>query len=119
MNWFTKPKRVELGDVVFSVVVTLLVCFIVPARIFANQNINWLGGLVVVFPAMFVIGLFAFKLDPAFYIRAWWGLIAGAVAWPLCLLLRPLAADFAFVLFAFGAGPVAAFHVQRRLANRR
>ena len=119
MNLFTKPTRVEASDVLHSTIAVLLGCFLAPTSIFERQNMNWVGGLVIVFPVFFVAGWFACQRDNAFYIRACWALMSGAVVWPLCLLFRPVSFNLAFVMMTFGAGPVAAFHVRRRLTHPR
>ncbi len=114
MNLFSKPERVEASDVVLCTVTLLLECCLAPASMFEHQNMNWFGGLVIVFPVTFFAGWLVVQRNHAFYIHACWALIGGAVAWPFCLLVRPVAANFAFVVLTSGAGPVAVYHLLRR-----
>ncbi len=118
------PRRL-----VFVVVsaAAFFVALMIPDSAFNRMNIDWLFGVVILLPSSFVSGLLSSWLfyrkndftciDP-FYIRAWSGVIGGLSALPLCLLLRPVAFSFFFEVFMFGAGPVIAFHMYRRVARR-
>jgi hypothetical protein len=90
-------------------------------------NIGW-SFAIIVFPVSLFVGLVSSwlfyrehdvaRIDP-FYVRAWWSVLGGLVAWPVCLLLRPSVAHFAILAFAFGVGSVVGIHVYRRVAGRR
>ncbi len=123
MNWFSTPKRVEVGDVALSTVVATAALLFCSDRWLASTHVTWPLGL-------FLLPLFGFggfvsawlfyrrqprSVTDPFYIRAWWSLIGGLVALPVCLLFRPVAAPLAFIAFTFGLGPVIGFHVYRRL----
>ena len=123
----TPMPRPTAGYVLAFVVFPLVFLLLLPASQFERTNIGWPFALVVALPFSFVAGLFSASLyyrrhdsqsiDP-FYIRAWWTMVGGAVAWPVCWLMRPIAADFASTLFFFGLGPVVAFYVYRRFPRR-
>lgn len=116
----------KVGEVVFSAVALLAVLLFAPDKFIASMNVNWLLGLIVVLPSSFFAGLLSSSIyyrghdltcvDP-FYTRAWWSLISGFFAYPVCLIFRPSVADLAFIAFTFGAGPVLAFHVYHRYRN--
>lgn len=126
-SWST-AERVKIGDVVGSTLVLLIALLLPPEAELHRRKLlasgeDWplvLGLNAVLFLITFVAGLisaFLFyrthdfaKRDP-FCIRAWWSLISGLVALPICLIFRPCIAWLAFLAFIFGAGPVAAHRV--------
>jgi uncharacterized membrane protein YfcA len=126
MRSFTPILRSKIAYVLAYVVFPPVLLLVLPNQPFERMSFGWPFALVVVLPVSFFAGLLSawlyhrrnncVSLDP-FYIRAWWSMIGGAVAWPTCLLFRPIAADIAFTLFFFGLGPVIAFHVYRRASH--
>lgn len=116
------PKSVKVSDVALSSIVFLAALLFAPDSLFGEMNADWLVGLVVL-PATFVAGLISSwlfyrnhdssEIDP-FYIRAWWSLIGGLIALPVCFLFRPMAVNLAFIAFTIGLGPVLAFHLYHR-----
>ena len=115
----TRSRR-RIADA-FVVAAFLAVFLLAPDSVFAGTAMSWGMGLIL-FPVMFIAGFVSSWIyyrshDPScidpFYTRAWPALIGGLVAWPICLIFRPSVADFAFIMFTFGAGPVLAFHVYR------
>ena len=128
MGIFSAPTRVTRRDIIFSVFVSLAVCLFLPDKDLGALKGGWLLGLVVVLPFSFVGGTLSCwiyygrhdlnSIDP-FYIRACWSAYGGAIAWPICLLIRPAAANFAFITFTFGFGSVVAYHVYHRARRRK
>ena len=118
----TTPDRVKGGDVALSTILLVAVLLFAPDSLFKQMNVDWLLGLFIL-PLMFSAGLFSnwlyyrdhslSDIDP-FFIRAWWSLISGLIALPLCLLFRPSVAHLAFIVFTFGFAPVLAFYTFRR-----
>ena len=125
MSFLSTPERVRAADVIASAVFLVAALLVIPDGVF--QNVDWLVGLIVIL-IMFVSGLISSwfyyrthgfnQLDP-FYIRAWWSLIGGVVALPICMLFRPSALPGALIALAFGAGPVIAFQLYRRITKRK
>lgn len=117
------PDRIKVADVLFSAVVLVAALLLLPANELGKMNVDWLFGFFLL-PITFLAGLLASwifyrshdwtVIDP-FYIRAWWAVGGGVIALPICLLARPEVAHLAFICVSFGAGPVIAFHVYRRI----
>jgi hypothetical protein len=110
---FFKKDRLCLGDILFSIAISMLFFLLAPEKLFLKSNIDWLLELVVFFTFAVTGFLSAYvtaqkrpvKID-AFYVRSWSALISGIVSIPICFLFRKAALDFSIVLFLFGCGPV-------------
>ena len=119
------PKSLKIGDVALSVGVALAVLLLPSDNCLRGNEVDWTMGLIL-FPVTLAAGLCSAwlyyrrheitSIDP-FSIRAWWSLISGLVALPVCLVFRPSVAPFAFAMLMFGAGPVAGFHIWCRITG--
>ena len=120
------PEGLKTRHVVAGVVLSLAVFLLPPDSFFQGMNADWVAGLIL-FPVTLIVGFCSAwhyygrhdtsSIDP-FYLRAWWSLISGMVGLPVCLLFRPSVAALAFCFLTFGAGPVAGFHLSRRITRR-
>ena len=119
-------KRLKFGDVILCFLVLIAALLFVPKHFFSRMNIGWFSSLFI-FPLTFIAGLLSSEfhyrryksyLDNPFYIRAWWSLLSGLIAFPACLVFRFSVAHLALAVFSFGAGPVFASHVSRRFTKQ-
>jgi hypothetical protein len=109
----SEPTEIKRIDVILCAVLTSLIFIFGPIEIFLNYKAEW-EVTALITPILICLGFFSarksYKNDPtkidAFYIRSWWAMISGLVAFPLCYFLRKIALDFSIVLFFFGLGPI-------------
>jgi len=126
-SFFSAPKGLKIGDAILNAVFSTALFLFLPESVIQKTNVSWTFGFFL-FPVSFVCGLISawmyyrnndsYSIDP-FYIRALWAVIGGMIALPICLVFRPSFAHLAFILLTFGGGPVAAFHVYRRITKSK
>lgn len=119
------PAGVKASDVALNTAILLGVLLFSSDASSARTNVSWSLGLFL-YPLFLLVGVLAAwihyrKHDATiiapFYVRAWWALIAGAIALPVVAIFRSATAPLAFLVFLFGLGPVIGFQLYWRFAN--
>ena len=118
---FGEPQKVEIGDVLVACLAFSLFVIFGPEAYFAKVKIG-LGSYCIFILASILLGMisthFARKKSPAgpdvFYIRAWWALISGAVALPVCLFFRIESLPVVLIMMVVGGGEIAGNLIFRR-----
>jgi hypothetical protein len=119
------PTAVTTKHVVWGFVPFIAFLLFAPDLLIWNNGISWILGILL-FPIFLLGGVLSAQLfyrhhprnqlDP-YCIRAWWALFGGAAATPICLIFRPLAAHYAFIMFCFGLGPVLGYRIYRNVTD--